>query len=301
MVRPLLARHWIPEPVHAMIETMPFLTAPDGIRLSYHVLGDGPQVVCIPGGPMRASVYLGDLGGLPAHARLIIPDLRGTGSSAAPADMTTYRCDRQTEDIEALRVHLGLDQVNLLGHSAGANLAVRYAERYPDRIRRLLLVTPSTFAVGLMATFAQRREVVSQRRDEPWFGEVDAALERINTGQERDGDWEALAPTYYGRWDDAARAHDAADAAQRNAEAGRAFGADGAFDPETTKAALAKLGAPVLILAGQFDVAAPPVVLAEYAALFPDCELVIQPVAGHYPWLDDPALFTSAIAAFLAR
>jgi proline iminopeptidase len=280
---------------------MPIFDAPDGVRLSYRELGDGPDLVCIPGGPMRASAYLGDLGGLPTHAHLIIPDLRGTGLSEAPADPATYRCDRQTEDIEALRVHLGLDQMNLLGHSAGANIAVRYAERYPDRIRRLLLITPSTFAVGLSATFAQRREIVSQRQDEPWFAEVDAALERINTGQEREGDWALLAPTFYGRWDDAARAHDAADAEQTNKPAGEAFRADGAFDPETTTAALAKLSAPVLILAGQFDVAAAPVVLAEFAAMFPDCELVIQPRAGHYPWLDDRRLFVTAVASFLSR
>jgi proline iminopeptidase len=278
---------------------MPIFDAPDGLSLSYRVLGDGPDVVCIPGGPMRASVYLGDLGGLPAHARLIIPDLRGTGLSEAPADPATYRCDRQTEDVEALRIHLGLDQMNLLAHSAGANIAVRYAERYPERIRRLLLITPSTFAVGLSATFTQRRDLISQRRDQPWFAEVDAALERINTGQQREGDWETLAPTFYGRWDDAARAHEAADALQRNETAAEAFRADGAFDPEATRAAIAKLGAPVLILAGQYDVAAAPVVLAEYATLFPDCHLVIQPGAGHYPWLDDPAPFTAAVATFL--
>jgi proline iminopeptidase len=280
---------------------MPVFTAPDGISLSYRVLGDGPDLICVPGGPMRASAYLGDLGGLPACARLIIPDLRGTGLSEPPADMATYRCDRQTEDVEALRVYLGLDQMNLLAHSAGASIAVRYAERHPERIRRLLLVTPSTFAVGLAATFAQRREVLSQRRDEPWFPDVDAALERINTGQERDGDWEMLAPAYYGRWDDEILAYHEAMEKLQNEAAAAAFRADGALDPETTSAALARLSSPVLMLAGQVDVAAPPVVLAEFAALFPDCELVIQPGAGHYPWLDDPAFFTAAIASFLTR
>jgi proline iminopeptidase len=280
---------------------MPVFSAPDGARLSYSLLGEGPDLVCVPGGPMRASVYLGDLGGLPARARLIIPDLRGTGSSEVPSDLASCRCDRLAEDLEALRLHLGLEQINLLGHSAGASIAVRYAERYPDRVRRLLLVTPSTFAVGLRATFTQRREVVSQRKDEPWFPEVDAALERINTGHERDGDWEILAPTYYGRWDDEILAFHEADAEQRNEEAAEAFSADGAFDPETTNATLAKFSSPVLMMAGQFDVAAPPAVLSEFAALFPACELVIQPGAGHYPWLDDPSLFIAAVGSFLAR
>ena len=36
----------------------------DGTELGYRVLGDGPPLVCLPGGPGRATEYLGDLGGL---------------------------------------------------------------------------------------------------------------------------------------------------------------------------------------------------------------------------------------------
>jgi hypothetical protein len=38
------------------------------------------------GGPGRVGEYLGDLGGLHTRRRLIIPDTRGTGLSADPAD-----------------------------------------------------------------------------------------------------------------------------------------------------------------------------------------------------------------------
>jgi proline iminopeptidase len=40
-------------------------------------------------------------------------------------------------------------------------------------------------------------------------------------------------------------------------------------------------------------------VAAEFAALFPAGQLVVQPNAGHYPWLDDASRFVSAITAFL--
>lgn len=86
---------------------MPTFSAPDGTQLSYRVTGDGDPVVCIPGGPAD-SRYLGDLGGLSAHRRLIVLDLRGTGRSAVPEDTSTYRCDRLVDDVEALREHLGL-------------------------------------------------------------------------------------------------------------------------------------------------------------------------------------------------
>src|SRR5690349_8862207 len=120
--------------------------ASDGTRLSYRRVGTGAPLVCVPGGPLLSADYLGDLGGLDAHAELILLDHRGSGASDSPADATSFRCDRVVEDIEALRVHLGAERLALLGHSAGANVVYRYAERYPERLDRLILVTPSTRA-----------------------------------------------------------------------------------------------------------------------------------------------------------
>jgi proline iminopeptidase len=277
---------------------VPIFTAGDGTKLAYHESGDGPPVVCLPGGPMEASAYLGDLGGLAEHLRLILLDLRGTGESGTPADPASYRCDRLVDDVEALREHLGLTRLELLGHSAGANLAVRYAAAYPERVARLLLITPSTRAVGLEVSVEARRELVRLRAGEPWYGPASAAFEALNSGQQVD--FAAIAPLAYGRWDAAAQAHYAEGEALRNDEAAAIFGAEGAFDPPATNAALARLAAPVLVLAGEVDVATPPSVLAELAGLFGNATLVIQPGAGHYPWLDDPAAFTAAITAFRA-
>jgi len=57
-------------------------------------------VVCLPGGPMQDSKYLGDLGGLSARHQLILLDLRGTGASAIPEDTASYRCDHLVGDVE---------------------------------------------------------------------------------------------------------------------------------------------------------------------------------------------------------
>lgn len=110
---------------------MPTFTAADGTRLAHHVRGDGEPLVLLPGGPMRASVYLGDLGGLAVHRRLILLDPRGTGDSEVPVDPATYRCDRLVDDVEILRAHIGLDHMDLLAHSGGGSLAMLYAARYP--------------------------------------------------------------------------------------------------------------------------------------------------------------------------
>jgi proline iminopeptidase len=53
------------------------------------------------------------------------------------------------------------------------------------------------------------------------------------------------------------------------------------------------------LLAGETDLSAIPGVVAEYAGLFPNAELVVQPAAGRYPWLDDAGRFVAATATFL--
>ncbi|KOV81423.1 alpha/beta fold hydrolase [Nocardia sp. NRRL S-836] len=269
-------------------------TARDGTTLAYHPAGGDDPLICLPGGPMQDSSYLGDLGGL---GTTLILDLRGTGrSQEAPGE--SYRADRQVEDVEALREHLGLDRIRLLGHSAGGTLAVLYAQRYPRHVKQLVLVTPSPRVVGIDVTDADRREVALLRSGEPWFAEAFAGFEAIWAGHPTPENFARIAPFSYGRWDDEARA---LDDHPSNPEGARQFYAEGALDPAQTREVLATLDVPTLIIAGEYDVALPPGCAREYAALFPDAELVVQPGAGHFPFVDDPAAFTAVVTGAVQR
>lgn len=280
-----------------MIMVMPTFTTPDGTRLAYHLRGAGETLAVVPGGPMRASGYLGDLGGLAAHRRLALLDLRGTGDSAVPADPATYRCDRMVEDVEIWRAHMGLEHMDLLAHSAGAALAVLYAARHPQRIRRLLLITPNPSALGMRATPEDRLAAARLRTREPWFAEAFPAFQAWLAG-EADFD-EVFLPFFYGRWDDAARAHTEAEPEQTNEEAAERYFADDAFTPDATRTALAQLTAPVLVHAGELDGGPRPDLARRAAEAFPEAEVAVQPGAGHYPWLDDPEWFVRRVLAFL--
>ncbi|MFC8490505.1 alpha/beta fold hydrolase [Streptomyces sp. NPDC057235] len=254
---------------------MPPFTAADGTELAYHDSGSGAPLLCLPGGPMQDSAYLGDLGGLAAHRRPIRLDPRGTGASAAPADPASYRCDRLVDDVEALRTHLGLDAVDLLGHSAGADLAALYVSRHPDRVSRLVLVAPGTAAVGLDTPPEERLAAARLRSAEPWFGPAYAALEEVTAGRGGAEAFAAVAPFLHGTWDGAARERHAESGRRRNDEAAAAH-------------------------AGEGDVNTPPPTAAAYAALFPRAELTVLPGAGHFPWHDAPERFTATLNAFLA-
>lgn len=276
---------------------MPRFTAPDGTVLAYDVRGDADAgaapFVCIAGGAMREPAYLGDLGGLAARRPLVVLHLRGTGDSERPADPAGYRCDRQVPDLEALRGHLGLDRLDLLAHSAGASIALHYATAHPSRVASLTLITPSLRALGLPTTDEHRIEAQRLREKEPWFDGAFAAAERIRADADAasDADWLLYARFFYGRWDEQIERFELSGAQQLHLDLGAQYIAPGAFDPPRTKAALAALTAPVLILTAEYDAIPLPRVGAVAAGSFPNARLAVQPGAGHYPWIDDPAEF----------
>ncbi|MER5349258.1 alpha/beta hydrolase [Kitasatospora sp. NPDC002551] len=282
---------------------MEFFTSYDGTALAFRTLGDGPPLLCLPGGPGRAAAYLGDLGGLSAHRTLILPDTRGTGASAMPADLATCRVDRLVADVEALRRHLGLDRVDLLGHSAGGSLAMLYAAAHPDRLDSLTLVTPSLAAVGLPSDSGVEA-VIAARAAEPWHTEAVTAHRHVTAAKtfaEAAPYRFAFEPLMYGRWDEAARAHAAADPAQRALPVSEHYYRGYTPDTRELRGRLGALPCPVLLLAGEVDLWPTAESAAGAAALFPEVTLAVQPGAGHYPWLDDPQAFTARVEGFLSR
>ncbi|MCX4524355.1 MULTISPECIES: alpha/beta fold hydrolase [unclassified Streptomyces] len=281
---------------------MPIFKTHDGTALAYHVRGAGEPLVCLPGGPMRASVYLGDLGGLTAGRELVLLDARGTGDSEVPADEATYRVDRQVADVEALRIHLGLERMDLLVHSASGNLGLLYAAAHPERVRRLVLLTPTCWAVGLEATPEQSLEVVRSRAGSELYDTAIAAYERMVAagGDPSPQDRRQAMVLAYGRWDERARAHLDASERERNAAAAAVYAGPGAFDPAATRAALRRFEGEALVLAGELDGYPTPGVAAALAELLPRGAVEVQAGAAHFPWLDDPERFAARVERFLA-
>ncbi|GHD72207.1 alpha/beta fold hydrolase [Streptomyces goshikiensis] len=281
---------------------MPIFDTYDGTALAYHVRGEGEPLVCLPGGPMRASAYLGDLGGLTAGRTLILLDARGTGGSAVPADTSTYRVDRQVADVEALRLHLGLERMDLLVHSASGNLGLLYAAAHPERVRRLVLLTPTSWAVDLESTPERSLEVVRSRSGAEPYDSAIAAYERMLAadGAPSPQDRREAMVLAYGRWDERARAHRDASDGERNAAAAALYAGPGAFDPPATRAALRLFGGEALVLAGELDGYPAPGLAAELAELFVRGTAEIQTGAGHFPWLDDAEWFAARVERFLA-
>ena len=274
----------------------------DGTRLAYDEVGSGSRLVCLPGGPGRASAYLEDLGGLVSSRTLIRLDGRATGRSEVPADPTTLRYDRLAADVEALRCELGEDQLDLLAHSAGCLTAQAWAAAHPERVRSLVLVTPSGRLQG--SAYGDLANLIAARAHEPWYADARAALDALDdcTPAERQGLLRAIRPFMYGTWDERTQEHAASADRQSSRRAEMGFrAADGDVDVKGMLAALGRLSAAVLVLAGGRDALTGIEAAEDVAACFATAQLVTLPSAGHFPWVDDPEGFRDAVADFLAR
>jgi len=258
----------------------------DGRMLTYERRGSGPTLVCHPGGPGFSSAYFaGDLGGLDADFTLVLLDPRGTAGSTPPADATAYATADYVDDLEALRVHLGEERLDVLGHSHGGVVAAAFAARHPERMRRLIL------ANSLARLQPEEMERLMQlHSDAEWYAAARAGLDSDDVS---DDIW----PMYFAHWNDAARRYVAAALTERaNRDASKAFG--GALETFDMRADLAGVSAPTLVITGERDFICGPACAADLAEI-PGAKTVIVEDAGHFLFVEAPQRWRDEVTAFL--
>ena len=105
----------------------------DGVRIGWHELGSGRPLILLHGlfssGETNWRRYgtAAEIAG--AGYRVIMPDFRAHGISAAPHDAAAYPQDVLAHDVEALVKHLELHDFDLGGYSLGARTAIRLLVR----------------------------------------------------------------------------------------------------------------------------------------------------------------------------
>ncbi|MGW1741972.1 alpha/beta fold hydrolase [Nocardia sp. NPDC001965] len=140
-------------------------TAVDGARLCYAAAGSGDPLVLLHGWPQSHLAWRYQIGPLAEHRRVIAPDWPGWGDSARDI---TLSCDYDSEVDRIARMldALELDRVDLACHDYGGFLGLGFAQRRPDRVRRLALlnsrahgtfVAPYALLFGAFTVAARRR------------------------------------------------------------------------------------------------------------------------------------------------
>ncbi len=268
---------------------------PTGVSLFTRTIGDGSPVVVLHGGPGASHDYLRPgFDVLAERHSLIYYDQRGGGQSPVAHDVPVG-WKEQVADLDALRQHLGIEQLTLCGYSFGGLLAMLYTTTHPERVKHLMLVSPApawrAARNAFEATFAERNmspELQAQRKElrESGLRESDPeAYQRrlfelsvvpyfVNPELVRKlTPFRVVARTQQEVWDSL-----------------------GEYD---LRPALARLDIPSFVLHGREDVI--PYTAAEEAARLLRAEWHLLSPCGHCPHVEQPEAFAREGTAFLAR
>jgi len=116
----------------------------DDLRL--RTLDEGPRdaevVVILPGHTARIEDYDSLVPFLADRRRVLLPDLPGKGYSSKPD--RPYSFAFYTEVLTGYLDALEVERVHLAGGSLGANLALRFAHRFPERVERIAAWGPGS-------------------------------------------------------------------------------------------------------------------------------------------------------------
>lgn len=121
---------------------MPKLVLDNDLSLHYQQIGQGPDVVMVHGITGNLAVWhLHIVPALCDRFRVLTYDLRGHGYSGTPA--TGYSPDDMADDLLGLVDGLGLERPAVIGHSYGADIALYFAARHPERVTQVVAIEPA--------------------------------------------------------------------------------------------------------------------------------------------------------------
>jgi proline iminopeptidase len=234
------------------------------------------------------------------------------GRSAALPAGKTHSVPRDAQDIEALRVALGLERLILLGNSYGALPAIEYALTHPERVACMVLSVGMHSDASFQAHIKALNDAMATQYPAHW-----KRLQALYASGVKSGD-----PAYqsiYGEVADQLYWFDPRNAAKRwrspdprdrfNANVYVAFmgddsertvsGALKGYDPRTRMKALTM---PTLIVTGRRDVVATPQIAEQTQAAFPSgvATLSVIELAGHRPFIEQPHAYFDVLKTFLS-
>ena len=241
-------------------------------------------------------------------SRVSVAHLRPTrnGDSSRPSTPDGYKIAGYVEDLESLRVHLGVDQLTLYGNSHGGVVSLAYTCRHPDRVAHLIVTNaPPRMDDAYRAAAAD----VGQRFAETFADgaerlaaaeAADAALDTDIDGEDRRLQFRTLLARYVVNQGPAETSYlDRLSSAPMNWESVAVMYAEMLDGLDVLEGAEA-VTAPTLVIAGEFDVTVPPAAMRWIADAFTSSQYVEISGVGHFVEVEAPRLFSEAVCQFLA-
>jgi proline iminopeptidase len=261
-----------------------------GHRIWYESEGQGEVLLLHPGGPGASHDYFHPwFSALSHRVRVIYIDPYGTGRSDRAKERTAYSLAGEVEDIEAIRKALNLGRINLLGHSYGGIVALSYAVKYPQSLKRLII--SNTLVSSAAYQLTNDHANAETKLFFPEKGDPDPD--------------QVMAHFFFYDRSNLAKLNQAND--QFNGQVMMAIGGEdmdtklgGELAHFDFRDKLQSLPFPMLILAGRADGVVMPQLARDLAAAAPKAKLVMFDRSGHYPFIEQPDLAMRTIRDFLA-
>jgi proline iminopeptidase len=276
--------------------------ATDGVELAYTASRQGTPVLLLSGGPGFSGDYMQSIVPFLAEFRAIVLDQRGTGRSRVPPlDAATINLKTAVADVDALREHLQQPRMIVVGHSWGGMLAMAYAAEHPDRIRALVLIGPGGPNLEFYRYFESNimTRLTAADRD-AWAFWSDPARVRRDPERAAYEQFRALLPAYVFERRSALPMIEALAVDSQNPRMHQLMIGDLERNGYDLTSRLRRFDGPVLIVQGRQDPIGESTAYQIQQAL-PTAELRFVEQSGHFPWIEQPEQFKSALAAFLGR
>ena len=277
-------------------------TVPAGdIEIACTIVGDGTPVIVLHGAIGLGSTYMRALDPWGEELQLVHYDQRGSGHTPL-GDAEKVSFVGGVEDLDALRTALGLETVQLVGHSAGAYLAALYAAEHPEATSGVVLLnTGPPLNPDLMQKFGGAMAARRTPAD-------DAARLAIESSEEfkarQPGALEAhQLNTFLPFFRDRASIEQVSlgftEITAANVQAGpqRMMGSIGPLDPMRQ---FASIGCPTLVVHSELD----PIPLEWSRALvgtIPDADFALIEGGSHFPMVEDAEKLRSIVVPWLRK
>lgn len=257
-------------------------------------------LLIVHGGPvMDHSYFLPYLNDLAASFHLIFYDQRACGLSSAEVDATTLSLDGFVEDIDLLRKALGLNKINLMGHSWGGLLAMKYGIKYVDNLDKLVL---SNSMAPSVTDWQRETAIVGQKVTKADIDARDALMSSgvLQSDDPREGVRTLLLQSFKYQMYDAANLEKLnlyvpIDYVQRSKVFGALSSELSSFDLYND---LNKVTCPTLLIYGETE-PAKNLYTGKMLSLMPDASLEVVMKAGHFPFIEQQAEFNELVTDFL--
>jgi proline iminopeptidase len=284
----------------------------NGVMIYYKTVGRGAPLLIVHGGPGESHDYfLPYLLPLARTNKLIFIDERGSGKSSKLDDPTYYTVENMVEDIEAVRVALGLGKITLMGHSYGGALAQAYALKYQKNLTHLILASTWSSTIEMNKVLLrikekmapELRERIDKLEAAGLFGKGRDFEKNRYTAEYMIAAWgEGYFPYLYQNrpdpnYDPVAGGNVSWDLYREMWGSHGEYVIDGNLTSVEYTERLAAIKVPTLIFAGDHDECDPSLSRAMQQKIAGSKMLVI-PRAGHLTFIDQPAMVVNAVDDF---